>query len=84
MAGTALVVAAARRLGATMLEDTKTHEFRMHVRSETSSNLYVVSRRRTSRQWECACMGWIRHRRCKHLTAMVPVLEAALSPRRIG
>jgi len=83
----ALVVAqTARRLGASLLDpsETKTHEFRMHVRSASSNSLYVVSRRKSSGNWECSCMGWIRHRNCKHLTAMVPALTAALAPRRVG
>lgn len=89
MAGNALVIAdVARRVGAALLDpsENKTHEFRMEVRSESSSRKYVVARRKGTGGWECSCMGWIRHRHCKHLDVMVPLLEAAAvtPPRRIG
>jgi len=84
MAGTALTIATvARQLGATLLEDTARHEYRMNIRSESSSRLYVVARQKSDKQWQCSCMGWIRHRNCKHLTAMVPLLTAATTPRAI-
>jgi hypothetical protein len=76
-----LIIATARRLGATLLDpsETNTHQYRMHVRSESSSSLYVVSRRKSTQKWECSCMGWIRHRNCKHLRVMVGVLDNALA-----
>lgn len=84
MAGNALVLAAAAKFGITaILPDTTRHEFRMTIRSSSSTRLYVVARQKSDRQWQCSCMGWIRHRRCKHLTSMVPALEAALAPRTV-
>jgi len=78
---TNLIIAVARQLGAEVMEDTKTHEYRMEIRSSSSSRKYVVSRRKGEyARWECSCMGWIRHRHCKHLEAMVPSLDRALAP----
>lgn len=90
---TALVIATARRLGAALLNpaETKTHQWRMNVRSASSANLYVVAQRKSNGLWECSCMGWIRHHGsasggqylCSHLKPMVPLLEAALTPRAV-
>jgi len=78
--GTDLMISAVRALGATPLEDTKTHEYRMEIRSSSSTRNYIVSRRKGEYQrWECSCMGWIRHRTCKHLTNMMPSLDRALA-----
>lgn len=64
-------------LGVSLLPDSKTHRHRMEIRSESSDRLYVVSQRISngSMQWECGCMGWIRHRHCKHLDSMAPMLN---------
>lgn len=74
---TALTVSTARRLGATLLPDGKTHQNRLEIRSETSSRLYVVAQRKVTGAWECSCPGWISRRKCKHLTTMRPVLESS-------
>ena len=89
MAGNALVIAdVARRLGHALASPSEnaTHEHRINVHSGSSSRVYIVARRKSSGSWECSCMGWIRHRHCKHLDVMVPQLEAAVvTPvRRIG
>ena len=57
------------------LPDSKTHENRMEVLSETSDKAYIVSRRKSNGNWECSCFGWIRHRHCKHLDALRPLIE---------
>lgn len=63
--------------GQTMLEDNRTHKNRFNIRSETSDNLYVVAQSKSSGDWQCSCKGWIRWRKCKHLTALMPILIAA-------
>lgn len=51
---------------------------RFEIRSESSNRLYTVAQHKSKRHWGCSCMGWIRHRRCKHLTSIgLPNLEAA-------
>lgn len=47
--------------------DQYTHRFK--VRSETSNNMYTVAQHKKKRHWTCNCLGWIRHRVCKHLGA---------------
>ena len=67
-------------LKATALEDSKTHQYRMQIYGSTGKP-YVVSQCKSGvneGQWQCGCMGWIRHRNCKHLNAMVPVMENAI------
>jgi hypothetical protein len=67
----------ARRCAAVVLDESKTHRHRLQIRSETSTRLYVVAQLKTSGQWQCSCPGWIRHRSCKHLNAMLPMLRDA-------
>jgi len=65
------------------LHDTKTHRNRMEIPSETSNNLYIVSQTKRSGIWQCACLGFRRHRICKHLKAIVPVIEATVERKAI-
>jgi len=86
MSNAVVIAQTARYLGATLAvpSENKTHEYRMEIRSGSSDRLYVVARRKGTGGWECSCPGWISHRNCKHLKAMVPQLTAALAPRRIA
>ena len=43
---------------------------RFQVKSETSGSLYTIAQNKSGRFWGCNCPGWIRHKTCKHLTAM--------------
>jgi len=93
MAENALVVIAAQN-GWVMKPDTTTHVNRMDIRSATSNNLYTVSQTRRGGIWMCECLGYRRNRTfdaqgrrsCKHLKAILPVIETRLapSPRRVG
>lgn len=58
------------------LEDNATHTHRFQIFSESSSRIYVVAKARRDGQWQCSCPGWIHHRNCKHLKALVPLLKA--------
>ena len=62
------------KYGVTLLEDNTQWTFRMQIRSSSSSRLYVVAQHKTNHTWACSCMGWIRHRHCKHLRTMMPLL----------
>jgi len=66
--------ALARVLGGDALPDSDQWRNRIEIRSETSSRVYVVAQRMSTGEWACSCLGWKRHRHCKHLSAIVPVL----------
>ena len=69
--------------GCKFLADTKTHFNRIQVRSQSSGNLYIVSQTMKSGYWACSCFGFRRYQRCKHLTAIQPVIEGNKSGRMI-
>jgi hypothetical protein len=56
--------------GSALLPDNAQYTNRFEIRSESSSNIYIVAQHKSSRWWACSCMGWIRYRRCKHLDAL--------------
>jgi hypothetical protein len=70
----------ARLAGGNLLPPNKTHSNRMEIPSSDGRRMYVVAQA-NSGQWQCGCPGWIRHRHCKHLTAMLPHLTKI---KRIG
>jgi len=63
--------------GVVFLEDSKTHKNRIEICSETSDSIYVVAQTKKNNIWTCGCFGFRRHRNCKHLKTIVPVIEAA-------
>jgi len=81
--GTSLATVA-KNLGVETMPDNNTHTNRMEIRSESSNRVYTVAQRKTAGsthgQWECSCMGRIRYRKCKHLTAMLPSLKMLGNP----
>ncbi len=83
MAKTALVKKMEKELDVTFLADTKTHKNRIEIPSESSDNLYIVSQTKKSGIWMCACLGFRRHRNCKHLKAIIPMIESAAKPKAI-
>lgn len=56
--------------GSLRLPDNTSYVNRFEIRSETSDAVYVVAQSKTGRWWSCSCFGWIRHKKCKHLTAL--------------
>jgi hypothetical protein len=66
-----------RRMGGSLLPDNDQYKNRFQIRSASSSRLYVVAQRKSDGEHTCGCPGWIRHRHCKHLDTIVPMLEAA-------
>jgi hypothetical protein len=54
--------------GAIDLPDNDQWQNRFEIHSESSSRIYVVSQNKKTQKWGCSCPGWIRHRKCKHLT----------------
>ena len=80
----------AARFGGVALADNKSHKHRMEIPNSNGTRMYVVAMNNRGGadqgRFECSCPGWIRHRRCKHLKAMLPnlmQLEGA-KPGQIG
>ena len=65
----------AKQFGGYTLPDNNQWTDRIQIRSETSSRLYVVARRKGTNNWACSCFGWKAHRHCKHLSTMIPLLK---------
>ena len=57
----------AQKMGGELLPDNKLWTNRFSIKSETSSRLYTIAQNKSNGTWGCSCMGWIRHRHCKHL-----------------
>ena len=60
------------------LPDNQQYTNRFEVNSETSDRVYTMAQRKSSGEWSCSCPGWIRWRKCKHMTAirdLIPLLE---------
>lgn len=77
VADNALAIIVARMGGGVRIIDNKPGWANsLQIRSESSSALYTVAQRKTDGTWGCSCRGWISHRRCKHLSAMLPALKA--------
>lgn len=66
MANLALV----EKLAEERLPDNKQWTNRFEVRSESSNRVYTIAQNKTGRWWACSCPGWIRYKRCKHLTCL--------------
>ena len=64
-----------KEIGAVALEDNAQWTNRFQIRSESSSRLYTVAQRKSDGSWGCDCMGWKRHRHCKHLDRLQPALR---------
>lgn len=75
------MIAVARAAGGKALPDNAQYHHRMEIRSETSGALYIVAQDKKTGEHKCSCRGWIRHRHCKHLTAVLPLLLTAYGGR---
>ena len=70
------IVRVLKKHGVKKLADSNTHVMRIEIRGETSHHKYIISKRNTAlKRWECSCPGWVFGRKCKHIDAMVPILE---------
>ncbi len=56
------------------LPDNAQYKNRFEIPSASSNRLYVIAQNKKTNQWSCSCPGWIRHRKCKHLTSLQPLL----------
>lgn len=79
---TSLAVIAAR-LNAVTIPNAAGWTNSMQIKSGSSNKLYTVAQRTTDGSWGCSCLGWIMSakrndgvRGCKHLSAMMPALNA--------
>ncbi len=50
-----------------LLPDNDQWTNRFHIRSESSDRVYTIAQNKSGGWWGCNCMGWIRHKNCKHL-----------------
>ena len=83
MSGNTLATIAAR-CNATVVPNAAGWTNSMAIKSGSSNKLYTVAQRTTDGSWGCSCLGWIMSakrnngkRGCKHLNAMMPVLQSA-------
>lgn len=70
----------ASRFKCEALEDGSRYIYRFNIPSSSNPNKkYVVSFDTTfdARHWCCGCVGWTRHRTCKHLKKMHSALRTA-------
>lgn len=67
----------AARFKAESLPDSDQWENRFRIKSSSSPKTYVVSQNKYDKSWACGCPGWTTHRKCKHLTTMLPSLQKA-------
>lgn len=74
-----LIKAEFKNKGLTCLPDTKTWMNRFEIKSESSNRLYTIAQRTNGTEWGCSCMGWIRYRKCKHLTSIMPLIESTVN-----
>jgi len=64
--------------GIVRLPDNDQYQHRMAITGSTG-NEYIIAQRRANGEWSCGCLGWRRHRHCKHLDAMMPLLKRLAS-----
>jgi hypothetical protein len=58
------------------LPDNAAWTNRFQVKSESSDKLYTIAQSKSGRFWGCNCMGWVRHKTCKHLrTLQLPAYQ---------
>lgn len=69
--------------GIELLPDNAQYKNRFTIPSETSNRLYTISQRKSNDEWCCSCRGWIRHRKCKHLTSISGLLQYVPKPKQI-
>jgi len=49
-----------------------------------SGRFYIIAQNKKRGHWGCSCPGYLRHRKCKHLTALgLPWYEEPYFPKRI-
>jgi hypothetical protein len=77
------LVEVARKMGGRVLPDNTQWTNRIEIKSASSNRLYTVAQRKGSGEVGCSCMGWIRHRRCKHSQVFAPALAAAFRAREV-
>lgn len=60
---------------------------RFEIKSATSNRVYTIAKRKSNGTYGCSCPGWLAHRNCKHLKAVMPLIlaaEQAIKQKQIG
>lgn len=52
------------------LPDNDQWKNRFQIKSESSNKLYTIAQHKSGLYWGCNCMGWVRHKSCKHLQTL--------------
>ena len=80
----ALIASVAQSTGGVALSDNGSHVNRIQIPNSTGKKSYIVAQNNRGGsdqgRWECSCPGWCGHRKCKHLTAMLPSLSQLGKP----
>ena len=69
------VAVIAKQQGWVLLPDNDNYTNRIEIVGSTG-NVYIVAQTKKNGIWSCGCLGFRRHRHCKHLTTMLPLLPA--------
>ena len=68
------------RFGGVVLEDNANYTNRFQIPNSSGAKMYTIAQTKKNGIWSCSCLGFIRHRHCKHMTAMMPALSSLPSP----
>lgn len=68
------VVQKAKNNGWELLVDNDQWTNRIGIYGSTG-NQYIVAQNKKNKNWSCGCLGFRRHRHCKHLSAMGETLK---------
>lgn len=63
------------KFGGSLLPDNQNYTNRFQIPNSDGSKLYTIAQTKKSGLWMCECLGFRRHRHCKHLNAILPALN---------
>jgi hypothetical protein len=72
----AQVAGIAAQIGSVLMVDNAVWTNRFQIVSPSSGKRYIIAQRKTDNVWGCECVGWIHHRKCKHLKDVLARLAA--------
>ena len=60
------------KVGGVVLPDNQNYTNRFQIPNSSGERMYTIAQTKLNGVWMCACLGFRRHRHCKHLSAMMP------------